>query len=579
MNDAKEEIRDRLNIEDVIGEYLELKRAGRNFKALSPFSNEKTPSFVVSPDKRIWHDFSSGKGGDIFSFIMEVEGLDFKESIKFLAQKAGVELKYYENAKSKKIAQQKERYYKMNKLAIAYYHKTLSANKHALDYVKLKRKFTEETIRKFELGYAPNSQNALVKFLQKRGFNKREIMENGLTNQYSGDLFKSRIMIPLKDSNGKPVGFTGRALSAEMMPKYLNTPSTLLFDKSRYLFALDFAKEMIRKTNCVVLVEGHLDAVSSHQVGITNVVATGGTALTTMHLKMLSRYTSDIRFSFDGDKAGIKATERAIELAQEVGADVKIISIPDSAKDPDELINQSVELWQKAIDDAENAIEWLIKVYKTQFDIKTAQGKRDYSKKMLEIVAKINDPVEKEIYHQKIADTLDISLEALFKQQENIKQKEAKIKTTKKLIKNKDTNVDNYRYQDNLLAIAIINLQVRNLVSEIETNKFETEKRQKLVEFLSQHLDEKNIENWSDLKNLIEYAKVLEFMASESYSKWTNDEQVVQAKRLLDQVKKDHQKNKTEKLIELLREAEEKGDEKEILSVQHQLNQLIKESK
>ena len=173
--DLKNDIKDRLSIEDVVGKYVQLKRAGRNFKGLSPFTSEKTPSFVVSPEKQIWHDFSSNKGGDIFSFVMEVEGLDFKEAIKFLAQKAGVELKYYENAKSKKIAQQKERYYQMNKLAIAYYHKTLSANKHALDYVKLKRKFTEETIRKFELGYAPNSQNALVKFLQKRGFNKREI--------------------------------------------------------------------------------------------------------------------------------------------------------------------------------------------------------------------------------------------------------------------------------------------------------------------------------------------------------------------------------------------------------------------
>ena len=236
MNDAKEEIRDRLSIEDVIGEYVELKRAGRNFKALSPFSNEKTPSFMVSSDKGIWPDFSSGKGGDIFSFVMEMEGVDFKESLKILARKAGVELKLFNSANSQKIAKRKAREAEIYTLVTKYYQAILAKNPHALDYAKNQRKLTDVTIKEFAIGYAPNHKRALVDFLLKRGYKMAELVEAGLTNQYKSDLFRARLMIPLSDAMGQTIGFTGRGLDAEAVPKYLNTPSTLLYDKSRHVF-------------------------------------------------------------------------------------------------------------------------------------------------------------------------------------------------------------------------------------------------------------------------------------------------------------------------------------------------------
>lgn len=577
MQEAKEDIRDRLNIEDVVGEYLELKRAGRNFKAISPFTNEKTASFIVSPDKKIWHDFSSGKGGDVFSFIMEVEGLDFKEAVNYLAKKAGVELKYYDTAKGQKVSEQKKREYTLNQLAVAYYQATLKRNNHALDYIKNKRAFTDKTILDFALGYAPNQGSALVDFLIKRGYKKTEIAQAGLTNQYGGDLFRGRIMIPLADQAGKIIGFTGRGLESDSVPKYLNTPSTLLYDKSNHLYGIDKAKVSIRKLNQAVIVEGHLDAISSHQAGQSNVVATGGTALTANHLKLLSRFTSDIRLAFDGDSAGVKATERAIELAQGEGVDVRIISIPEPAKDPDELIRLDRSLWERAIGEAKPAIDWLMQAYGNQFDVSTAQGKRDYSRNLLNVIEKISDSVEREAYMKKLAQKLDISIEALEAQRNAIDDLKDQQKTHFKQMKTGPTSPDASLYQDNLLALALIDLEIRHLVTELQTNLFDGQNRQEIVNFFAHNLKKLSIEDWSELKNNLIYAKVLSLRAEERYSTWPSDERMREAKHLLSQVEKDSHKVQTKNLTEKLRHAELAGDDELANSVRNELNQLIKE--
>lgn len=577
MQDAKEDIRDRLNIEDIVGEYLELRRAGRNFKAISPFTNEKTASFIVSPDKKIWHDFSSGKGGDVFSFVMEVEGLDFKEAVNYLAKKAGVELKYYDTAKGQKVSEQKKREYALNQLAVAYYQATLKRNSHALDYIKNKRAFTDKTILDFSLGYAPNQGSALVNFLTKRGYKKTEIAQAGLMNQYGGDLFRGRIMIPLADQAGKIIGFTGRGLEADSVPKYLNTPSTLLYDKSRHLFGIDKAKVSIRKLNQAVIVEGHLDAISSHQAGQSNVVATGGTALTASHLKLLSRFSSDIRLAFDGDAAGIRATERAIELAQDEGVDVRIISIPEPAKDPDELIKLDRSLWEKAIHEAEPAIDWLMSAYRKQFDISTAQGKRDYSRNLLQIIEKISDSVEREVYTKKLAQNLDISIEALEAQKNVLDDLKHQKKGHYKQVKVSSVSPDKSLYQDNLLALALIDLEIRHLVAKLQAKLFDGENRQEMVEFFGRNLGQLSIVDWTELKNNLIYAKVLSLRAEERYSTWSNDERMREAKHLLSQVEKDSHKVQTKNLTEKLRQAELAGEDELADSVRNELNQLIKE--
>ena len=223
MQDAKEEVRAKLNIEDVIGEYVVLKRAGRNFKGLSPFSAEKTPSFVVSPDKHIWHDFSSGRGGDIFTFVMEVEGMDFRQALEHLARKAGVDLTVYDNKGSQEIAQKKKHLLRAHDLAAQYYQHSLLKNQHALEYVFGKRGLSKEIVQEFRIGYAPTTGDALVKFLSRKGYSTKDLADAGLTNRFGGDMFRGRMMVPLMDGVGQVIGFTARILVDDpKAPKYLN---------------------------------------------------------------------------------------------------------------------------------------------------------------------------------------------------------------------------------------------------------------------------------------------------------------------------------------------------------------------
>ena len=338
MQDAKEEVRARLNIEDVIGEYVQLKRAGRNMKGLSPFTDERTPSFMVSPEKQIWHDFSSGKGGDVFSFVMLVEGMDFRQSLEHLARKAGVDLSLFSRGDGR-TAKRRARAAEALELAAKFFQQSLLRTPRALEYVVKKRGLTRQTIQDFMIGFAPDDGSSLVTALTKRGFSKQELADAGLTNRFGGDLYRGRMVVALMDATGSVVGFTGRIIQDETnAPKYLNTPQTLLFDKSRHIFGLSQAKESIRKSDEVVIVEGNLDVVSSHQAGVRQVVATAGTAITEQHLKALSRLASRIKLAFDSDEAGLNATERAIKLSQTIGVELEVVSLPEGSKDPDELI-------------------------------------------------------------------------------------------------------------------------------------------------------------------------------------------------------------------------------------------------
>ncbi|MDB5166109.1 MAG: dnaG [Candidatus Saccharibacteria bacterium] len=412
--DAVEEIKSRLNIEDVIGEYVELKRAGRNFKGLSPFSNERSPSFMVSPDKQIWHDFSSGKGGNMFSFVMEVEGLDFKGALELLARKAGVDLDQFRQGPGQNNGKQKERLYEALELAAKFYQTQFANNRGALEYVLQKRRFSKETALAWQLGYSPNQGRALVDFMRSKKFTEQEIKQAGLLNQYKSDMFRGRIMIPLADPQGRVIGFTARLLEDNPdAPKYINTPQTPLYDKSRHVYGLHMAKESIRRNNYVVISEGNLDVIASHQAGVKQVVATAGTALTEQHLKALSRFTHDVRLCFDADKAGLNATERAIPIASKVGVTLSIVSIP-SGKDPDELIKQDPKIWEDIITKPQPALDWLMDRYKSQLDITTAPGKRQFSDVLLPTVQALTDSVEKDHYINRISEIIQISREALF---------------------------------------------------------------------------------------------------------------------------------------------------------------------
>lgn len=579
MQDAKEEVRARLNIEDVIGEYVQLKRAGRNFKGLSPFSGEKTPSFVVSPDKHIWHDFSSGKGGDIFSFVMEVEGMDFRQALEHLARRAGVDLSVYQSAASGEIAKKKKRLLDAHKLAAHYYQESLLRNQHALEYVFKRRGLSKEVVRDFKIGYAPSSGDALVQFLTKKGFSKQELADAGLTNRFGGDLFRGRMMVSLMDSGGQVIGFTARIIEDEPnAPKYLNTPQTLLYDKGRHVFGLSQAKEAIRAVDYAVIVEGNLDVVSSHQAGEAMVVATAGTAMTEHHLKALSRLSAQVRLAFDGDRAGIAATERAIPIAQAVGVELTIITLPGEAKDPDELIRQDPRLWRVAIEQAEPAVDWLLTQYESRVDVKSAAGKRQYTSAGLNLVRTLSDPVDQDHYIQLMARVTGASVEALREKLSRTEShKEVRLRPVNPASKIDEPVVDTSR-QDDLLAVLLLDPSTRPQLKGVAVDLFEGEERQAIAGYIATHADD--IRDTPEvLQKYDTYVKILLLRADTRYATWDAKDRSLEVARLLRLMITEHNKAKREQLIIELRDAEDQNDDAKATAIRAELNTLIKEIK
>jgi DNA primase len=572
MNDAREEIKSRISIEDLAGEYLELKRTGRNFKALSPWTNERTPSFIVSPDKQIWHDFSSGKGGDIFGFIMEVEGMNFREALEFLARKAGVEIETFNSKRSKEIAEKKERLRKILQISSNFYQHMLIRDKKALNYVFKKRKLSKEIVQDFKVGYAPNGQKILTNFLLKKSFSLNDIRDAGLLNRFGGDIFRNRMVITLKDASGEPVGFTGRIIDDEPnAPKYLNTPQTLLYDKSSNIFGLSQAKNEIRKTGFAVVVEGNMDVISSHQVDVRNVVATAGTAMTVNHLKALSRFSNDIRLCFDSDQAGINATERAISLGQQAGVELSIITLDQSAgqaKDPDELIQKDIELWRKSIANPQPAMEWIFDQYQKRLDISTAKGKKDFSTIALKLVENLNDPVEKDFYINEISKRIGVSKATLL----NKIGEEKKPEKTKKRVKIEKTDkkfVDDFLYEDDLLALAIKEPRLAKMLSDLKENSLHGEQRNKILEILKS-------EDMELLKSFDEYVKILLLKADERLGN-IKESATDEMKRLIQKVKTENLRTQKENLQAELENAEIQGDENLKTKILSKIIELNKE--
>lgn len=450
MEDAKEEIRARLAVEDVIGQYIELKRAGRNFKGHSPWGTDKTPSFMVSPEKGIWHDFSSNKGGDIFTFVMEMEGITFREALEKLAQQAGVELKRY-SGDDKKQAAHKQRLYDALELATKYFQYCLTKNKAVMKYVFYQRNLNKNTVAKFRIGYAPKSGRALVDFLTKRGFSKKEIEDAGLVNRFGGDLFKGRMTVPLMDVSGRVIGFTARIIEKdENSPKYLNTPETLLYNKGRHIFGLSQAKDAIRRSEFVVVVEGNMDVISSHQAGVCEAVATAGTAMTEMHLKSFARMTNDIRLAYDGDEAGVRAAERAISMASKFGIYLSVIDDYHGCKDADELIQKDPALWQKAVQSYRPALEWLLEKYEEKYNLRTEKGFQEYTNEAKRLIEEIDpaDTVLREKYERLVSEHLGISLEAF-----RAKKVAAPVKKLKKNVAVKGEQAKISRAEKNIAAL------------------------------------------------------------------------------------------------------------------------------
>lgn len=584
--DAKEEVRARLNIEDVIGEYVQLKRAGRNYKGISPFTSEKTPSFYVSPDKQIWHDFSGNKGGDVFAFIMEVEGLDFRQALELLARKAGVDLSLYQGSGNKGLAQKKQRLLSALDLAATYYQHSLLKNQGALEYVFKKRGLNKQVVTTFRIGYAPNADDALTHALMKRGFKEDELYGAGLSVRRRGalgDMFRGRMMIPLSDGQGQVVGFTARILEDRKdAPKYINTPQTLLYDKGRQVFGLAQAKEAIRKNDKAVVVEGNLDVVSSHQAGVANVVAAAGTALTEHHLKSLVRLSDSIALAFDGDRAGVAATERAIGLAQAVGARLSVVVLPGSAKDPDELIQQDPSLWQRAIDEAQPVVDWVIGRYQTLFDVTTAEGKRELTTRALTVVKQLKDPVEREHYIEVISQATGASRGALEDKLAGIgaHEKPRRLKAVKASPATAPSPEESRRvgYQDSLLALTASDSTTRPVLKKLTIECLEGEQRQRLADYLARHPDEQVDGSLPpQLQEIETYVKIVLLHAETRYGQWSEQDRYLEAAKLVRQVEQEKLKHKKAALVVRLRDAEHAGESATVAALRTELNALIKE--
>ncbi len=417
-----EEVRRLADIVDIVSEYIALQPAGKNYKARSPFTNEKTPSFFVSPEKQIYKCFSSGKGGNVFTFVMEMEKVGFIDAVKIVARKVGVDLSAYESSST---APEKERIeYELMRFAAKFFHTALTSaeGKICFDYFK-SRGLTQETISRFGLGYAYNDWDRLLSAAQQANFSTELLEQLGLIAysekaQKHYDVFRHRAMFPVFSPFGKVVGFAGRLLSDDKdAPKYLNSPESKLYEKSKLLYAMNFAKDDIRKKGEAILVEGYMDAIAMHQAGICNTVASSGTALTADQVRLISRYAQHILFLYDGDRAGIAAMMRGIDVMLEQGIVPSIVTLPDG-HDPDSFLREfgAQEISRLIQAQRLSCFDFKLQTLQQSGALSEPQKLRDSITDLVALVLKLPDELLQEIYLKKLAEALDISPSLLYRE-------------------------------------------------------------------------------------------------------------------------------------------------------------------
>ncbi|PIP86316.1 DNA primase [Candidatus Campbellbacteria bacterium CG11_big_fil_rev_8_21_14_0_20_44_21] len=411
MASAIEQIKNRLSVVDVIGSYLKLQKAGANFKSRCPFHNEKTPSFFVSPERDSYYCFGCGRRGDIFDFVQEFEGMDFAGSLKILADKAGVEIKKGDFRKKNKD----EKLFSVIEEARGFYEEKLAQNKDAQKYLK-ERGLKEEIIREFKIGFAPDSWRELKEFLLSKSFREEEMLSAGLLksgDRGGYDTFRGRIMFNINDASGRTIAFSGRILKdREESAKYINSPETEIFKKSKTLFAYDKAKFEMRKKDFAILVEGTVDAIMAHQAGYRNTVAPLGTALTKEQLEKIARITKKLVMAFDSDSAGLKASARGAKMALAMGFDLKVAAMPKSL-DPADLIKADVQAWKKSIRHSKHIIEFYLQRIQAEESDRRKLNLRA-REEILPFVAQIANKIDQAHFIKVLSETLQISEEAVY---------------------------------------------------------------------------------------------------------------------------------------------------------------------
>lgn len=571
-----DEIKSRLDVAEVIGSYIRLQKSGRNFKANCPFHHEKTPSFMVSPEKQIWHCFGCSEGGDIFSFVMKIDGVEFGDALKTLAQRAGVVLK----RQDPQLNTQRHRFYEICELATKFFERQLWDSKSGqkmVDYL-IGRELTRETIKNWRLGYAPNSWDELGNFLLNRGYNQKEIFDAGLISAKDGvaakswrfcDRFRDRIMFPVADINNQIVGFSGRinpSVDNKELAKYINTSQTIIYDKSRLLFGLNKAKTELRQQDACIVVEGNMDVIMSHQAGVRHTVASSGTALAEYQLKIIRRYTDNLLFAFDADVAGDTATKRAIELALQSDFNIKIIEL--SEKDPADLIKTNVAGWLKSIDEAKEIMEFH---FNSAFKKITGgtlgvKEKKQVAQILLPIIKKIKNKIEQAHWLQVLSNKISIEEGVLREQMNSIA-----LPTNQFLFQPASYNLSNKNNLDplevRLVSMAAAYPQKVNL-QEVEINIFIDGQLRDLLIALK---DGKKVTGpLSALKDLL----VLQLEKSPIDQNDIPDE----VSFCLNELRKKAKKIKLNDLQMQIKEAEKQGDGERLQNILQQFNNLSRDN-
>lgn len=574
--DEIEQIKERLSIEEVVSSYLTLKRAGANLKGLCPFHNEKTPSFMVNPERQIFKCFGCGEGGDIFTFIEKLEGVDFYNALKILADKAGVKLvsRTIRRGDQEHTADLKTRLYEINDLAAKLYHKILTDHpkaEKARGYLR-QRGMNDQTISDFRIGYAPNSWDFLIRFMKSKKYEPQDVFRAGMLARNSGgdyyDRFRGRIIFPINNVMGSCIGFTSRVLVDDgKQAKYVNSAESPIYHKGKVLYGLDRAKMSIREKGLAIVVEGQMDVIACHQAGFTNAVASSGTAFTEDQLQILSRYAPLVAFSFDRDTAGDSAMRKAIAMSVNLDIPVKIIEVPAGFKDPDEAIKRDKRLWHNAIINAKPAIEfWIDKLSKSK-DIGDIADRRQIAKEVLPLIKQNKSELEKEHYIKYLARKLAVSEAALVADLDktNVLQQPNENREAKT-----DSGLDIF---EKILAICWTETELKPIAAEklkeVETQPAESKN---LWNFLHQNkLDSKNLKP-EEISRLDQWAYQLSLDSEEATAESFKEELLY----LIARLKQDQNEDIKEKYAGLIRQAQERGDIEERNKLLMEFSQLLK---
>lgn len=583
-----DEIKNRLDIVEVVGSYIKLQKTGANFRAICPFHSEKKPSFFVSPARQIWHCFGCNLGGDIFRFIMQIEGVEFGDALRILAQRAGVTLK----KQDPKLRTERQRFYEICELATQFFEKQLEGSKvgEAAKNYLLKRGIAEESIRKWRLGYAPDTWHGLSEFLTSVGYKKEEIVKAGLSIKKTADnfydRFRGRIVFPIFDLNGQVIGFTARIFGQkenEEIAKYVNTPNTLLYDKSRVLYGLDKAKVAIRKRNQCILVEGQTDVIMSHQAGVENVVATSGTALTPFQLKILKRYTDNLVTAFDMDIAGDSATKRGIDLAQMRGFDIKVITM-EKDSDPADIIQKNPENWEKIVNQAQSILEFYFENTFSRFDAKKPEGKKEVSNILLPVIKRIPNRIVQAHWVGKLAQKLEVKPEDI----------EVELKKYSLSAQDQDLNPDKKTVQtqpflksrkqvleERVLSLILKNPQIISLIEESCFDYFSSQAGEILAGFKKKPLPDflNNLKNYQFSPELNQFLDKLVLRAELDYELISSEGKIDPEEECLiclEELRALGIKDKLDELARKIKKSEEEKDFEKATSLVQEFNELTK---